>query len=157
MVKNLKLLILIFGIVAFLAVSGCTGNGVDSEITENASPAIAPHGAEVVDSMIDDQSSSLPTASGTVVETMNTAGYTYVKIDTGSGEVWAAGPETVVNVGDNVAVSGGLMMDFYSSSLDKTFEEIIFTDAIIIPGVSDGANGSIGAISPHGGMPVIVD
>src|SRR5665648_111029 len=74
----------------------------------------------------------IPSASGTVVETMNSAGYTYVKIDTGSGEVWAAGPETVVNVGDNVSVSGGLMMGFYSSSLDKTFDEIIFTDVIEI-------------------------
>jgi len=153
MVKNLKLLILIFGIVAFLAVSGCTGNGVDSEITENASPDT---GADVVDSTID-ESLSFPSASGAVVETMNAAGYTYIKIDTGSGEVWAAVMETGVEVGDNVAVSGVLMDGFYSPTLDQTFDEIIFADDIIISGELGEMNESNGGVSPHGGMPVIVD
>jgi hypothetical protein len=140
MMKNLKMLVLIFGIVTFLALSGCIGNDADSGITENS--------AVVPDSMM----GTSPSASGTVVETMNSAGYTYVKIDTGSGEVWAAGPQTVVEVGDNVAVSGSLMKDFSSSSLGMTFDEIIFSNAIII---SSGINGSTDSVpSPHGGVPV---
>ncbi|MCX9014968.1 MAG: hypothetical protein OIN89_09290, partial [Candidatus Methanoperedens sp.] len=71
MMKNLKMLILTFVIAALLALSGCIGNDADSGITENS--------AVVPDSMM----SSTPSVSGTVVETMNSAGYTYVKIDTG--------------------------------------------------------------------------
>lgn len=137
MKQNLKMLVLIFGIVTFLAVSGCTGNEVDSKITENS--------ADVPDSMM-----GTPSVSGAVVETMNSAGYTYVKIDTGNGEVWAAGPQTIVELGDNVAVSGSLMTDFSSSSLGRTFDEIIFSDKIII----SGGNGSTdNAPGPHGGIP----
>ena len=124
MIKKWKLLhiLVLFGIVAFLAVSGCTDN--NSKNIDNASPIDSAPTSETLDS------SSIPTASGEVVETMNSGGYTYVKIDTGNGEVWAAGSETVVKVGDNVAVSGYVMYDFSSSSLNRTFAEIIFTDAI---------------------------
>lgn len=128
----IKKLIFILGIVAFLAVSGCTGNDgdVDPEMMENAPDIGSAHTADVMDSMMGTQPSSLPSASGEVVETMNAAGYTYVKIDTGSGEIWAAGPETTVNVGDSVTVSGNIMNGFSSSSLNKTFDEIIFSNAI---------------------------
>ena len=139
MIKNLKMLALIFAIVTFLAVSGCTGNDADSGITENS--------ADVPDSMM-----GTPSVSGAVVETMDSAGYTYVKIDTGSGEVWAAGPQTIVEVGDNVAVSGSLMKGFSSSSLGMTFDEIIFSDKILISGETSDSNDSVP--SPHGGMPV---
>ena len=133
------MLALIFAIVTFLAVSGCTGNDADSGITENS--------ADVPDSMM-----GTPSVSGAVVETMDSAGYTYVKIDTGSGEVWAAGPQTIVEVGDNVAVSGSLMKGFSSSSLGMTFDEIIFSDKILISGETSDSNDSVP--SPHGGMPV---
>ena len=38
--------------------------------------------------------------SGKVVETMNTAGYTYVQVDTGTQKVWAASTQFAVKVGD---------------------------------------------------------
>lgn len=128
----LKKIIFILGIVAFLAISGCTGNDadVDPEIMENAAPIGSAHTADVMDSMMGTQPSSLPSASGEVVETMNAAGYTYVKIDTDSGEIWAAGPETVVKVGDSVTASGSIMTGFTSASLNKTFDEIIFSNMI---------------------------
>lgn len=158
MMKNLKILVLIFGIVAFLAVSGCTGNDSDSQVAENVAPDTPAHSADALNSMMDTQPSSPPSVAGAVVETMNAAGYTYVKIDTGSGEVWAAGPETVVKVGDNVAVSGGMMYGFSSSSLGMTFDEIIFSDKIIITGETNSStttgemNGSTDSVpSPHGG------
>ena len=132
--KTLQTLIFIFGIVAFLAVSGCTDTDanadIDPEMMENAPPIDSAHSTDVLDSMMGTQPSSLPSASGEVVETMNAAGYTYVKIDTGSGEIWAAGPETVVKVGDSVTVSGNIMTGFSSSSLNKTFDEIIFSNMI---------------------------
>jgi hypothetical protein len=35
---------------------------------------------------------------------MNSGGYTYVQVDTGSEQVWAAAPEFQVQVGDAVIV-----------------------------------------------------
>lgn len=68
---------------------------------------------------------------GAVVETMNAGGYTYVKLDLGGEQVWAAGPETKVAVGDRIQlVTGTTMMSFHSNTLDRTFDRIEFVPAL---------------------------
>ena len=42
--------------------------------------------------------------SGKVIETTNTAGYTYVRVDTGAKKLWAATTQFPVKVGDSVTV-----------------------------------------------------
>ncbi len=90
--------------------------------------------------------------SGTVVETMNTAGYTYVLVDTGEEQIWAAGPETKVAVGDSVALAPGQEMhNFRSDSLDRTFDMILFVNGIMVGGESAaGANGMSAGQMPQG-------
>lgn len=79
---------------------------------------------------------------GTITETMNAAGYTYVQVDVGeefkwmagaNAEeplVWLAGPETVLNVGDVVSWQGGTVMrNFHSNTLERTFPEIVFVNS----------------------------
>jgi hypothetical protein len=69
--------------------------------------------------------------SGEVVETMNAAGYTYILLDTGSENVWAAASETRVAVGQRVSVPGGqVMTNFPSKSLNRTFDKIVFANGI---------------------------
>jgi hypothetical protein len=69
--------------------------------------------------------------SGKVIETMDSGGYTYIHVDTGEEKLWAAGPETAVEVGDMVAFPTGMQMtDFKSESLDRTFETIYFVPEI---------------------------
>jgi hypothetical protein len=69
--------------------------------------------------------------AGNVTQTMDVSQYTYVEIDTGDGLVWVAGPVTQVKVGDAVEVSGGIqMVDFHSSTLDRTFDNIHLVSAI---------------------------
>jgi hypothetical protein len=79
---------------------------------------------------------------GEVVETMNAGAYTYVRVKTAEGEMWAAGPQTAIAVGDVVAFGkGATMTDFHSPSLDRTFESIEFVGAISVlsdPGASAG-------------------
>ncbi len=73
--------------------------------------------------------------SGTVVETMSSGGYTYVLVDTGSAQIWAAAPEFTVAVGDEVGVPNGMVMKNHTSkTLDRTFEEILFVDAVMVGG-----------------------
>jgi hypothetical protein len=62
---------------------------------------------------------------------MNSGRYTYVKVNAGGGETWAAGPETSVEVGDEVVLSGGnSMANFHSRSLDRYFDLIYLVSEI---------------------------
>lgn len=82
-----------------------------------------------------------PQVSGTVVETMDSGGYTYVQLDAGPrGKVWVAGPSTTVAVGDTVGFAGGMkMQDFASNTLNRTFDEIYFANALQVAGNGAGA------------------
>ncbi len=79
---------------------------------------------------------------GTVIQTMNSGGYTYLKLKTSQGEVWVAIPETKVAQGKEVTCNPGMAMkNFESKTLKKTFDTIIF---------STGLGGKMK--SPHGAM-----
>ncbi len=76
-----------------------------------------------------EQASALPEGvlAGTVVETMDAGGYTYALLDDGSGEVWVAGPQAAVQVGESLQAHRTMKMEgFHSKSLDRTFEVIWF-------------------------------
>lgn len=65
--------------------------------------------------------------TGTVVETMNAAGYTYLKLATSKGEVWAAVQQTAVKKGQRLTViNATAIRKFKSRSLKRTFEVIYF-------------------------------
>ena len=69
--------------------------------------------------------------SGKVVETMTTAGYTYVLVDTGSQKMWASATQFAVTKGDNVTVVGGMpMANFHSNTLNRNFAVVYFTGKI---------------------------
>lgn len=69
--------------------------------------------------------------SGTVLETMNAAGYTYIHVDSGAAKEWVAIPETKVAAGDKVSYSQGMVMEnFYSKSLARSFPSIIFASGL---------------------------
>lgn len=70
--------------------------------------------------------------SGTVSETMNSGGYTYVLVNDGNEEFWAAAPEFAVSVGESVLVPPGMPMQNYTSrTLDRDFEVIYFVQSIL--------------------------
>ncbi len=67
-------------------------------------------------------------ATGTVVETMNAAGYTYMLVAIGATQNWVAIPETTVKAGSQVSYYEGMEMhDFTSKTLNKTFATVIFS------------------------------
>lgn len=68
-----------------------------------------------------------PMIQGTVVETMDSGGYTYMKLKTDRAEAWTAVNQATVKVGDKVSVIGpSLMANFESSTLNREFDEIYF-------------------------------
>lgn len=69
--------------------------------------------------------------SGRVVETMNSAGYTYMLVESGKGQQWVAIPETTVKKGQEVQYHPGMMMqNFTSKTLNRTFPVIVFSDGL---------------------------
>ncbi len=104
--------------------------------------------------------------SGTIVETMDSGGYTYILLDNGKEKVWIAGPVTPVEEQTNATCPEGMIMrNFHAKSLDKTFDKIYFVGAIWPEGYApegkvdmhgqDGggmgsAMGGASGMNPHG-------
>lgn len=87
--------------------------------------------------------------SGTVAETMNSGGYTYVLVDTGKQKVWATAPQFAVKVGDAVVVPGGMPMENYvSKTLNREFALVYFVGAIRVAG-AEKAPGAAGTPEGH--------
>jgi hypothetical protein len=64
---------------------------------------------------------------GTVLESMDAGAYTYLKLKTEGGEVWAAVARTSVKAGTDVTIVGISRMDgFESKTLGRTFDRIWF-------------------------------
>lgn len=68
---------------------------------------------------------------GTVVETMNAAGYTYVQVEEKGQKIWVAVMETKVKKGDTVEFPDSPpMINFQSKSLNRVFDKIIFAPGL---------------------------
>ena len=75
------------------------------------------------------------TITGTVVETMSAANYTYVRVKSATAEVWAASAQFKVAVGDKVVVPLEMpMQNFESAALKRTFPLIYFAPQIVHEG-----------------------
>ncbi len=83
--------------------------------------------------------------TGTVVETMNASGYTYMRLKTAKGEIWAAVKESKVAQGSTVTVVNSMPMDgFESKTLNRKFDRIVFGALAGTPG-PPAAPASLGA------------
>lgn len=141
-----------------LVLTGCGGDKAKEDAA--AVPAADEHAGH-------DHAAEMPATnafiSGTIVETMNSGGYSYVLLDTGSEQVWAAGPEVPgLEVGQKVSSPDGMeMKNFQAKSLEKTFETILFVGAIQPEGAAaQGGMPAMGSGSmdqPIGGGSTVVD
>jgi hypothetical protein len=98
------------------------------------------------------QGTSSPEAislSGTIAETMNSGGYTYLRIEKDGNNTWVAIPETKITVGATISLPPGHeMTNFTSTTLNRTFATIIFTTG---PTSAQSAHGASDNMSAHGG------
>lgn len=70
--------------------------------------------------------------TGTVLETMNSAGYSYILVEEAGARVWLAVPESVVAVGQNIRWNSvAPMTNFTSPSLNRSFDEIFFVNKVM--------------------------
>ncbi len=117
-------------VAAVALVAGC-GNqeSTHDQASQQAATATQPAGA----------------ITGEVVESMNSGGYTYARVESDGKSVWAAGPETTLDTGTEVTFSTKMpMQGFHSETLDRTFDTLYFVGGFEAPGADSG--------DPHGGM-----
>lgn len=104
--------------------------GVTAGATSTGAPAAAVS-HETAGAPAGQPAAAAPTATGTVVETMDAANYTYVRVKTEAGELWAASGQFKVKVGDRVVVPlEGAMENFHSQTLKRDFPLIYFASQI---------------------------
>ena len=73
------------------------------------------------------------TNQGKVLDVMDASIYTYIQVSSDKTSVWLAASKTTVAKGDTIRYpSGAAMTNFYSKSLNRTFDTIIFLDKIEI-------------------------
>jgi hypothetical protein len=82
------------------------------------------------------ESAPMKSHTATVLETMDAAGYTYVKVDENGKTYWIAGPQTAnVTVGNSISYAQQMIMnDFTSKTLNRTFEYLMFASALVPSG-----------------------
>ena len=74
---------------------------------------------------------NMQTVSGTVVETMNSGGYTYALVKKDGTRTWVALPKSRIALGNEITCQPGMVMNnFGSSSLNRSFKQIVFSPGI---------------------------
>ena len=65
--------------------------------------------------------------TGKVLETMDGGGYTYVKVQSAQGPIWAAVRQMKTKVGDTLSINTEMTMEnFESRTLNRKFDRIVF-------------------------------
>jgi hypothetical protein len=117
-------------------------SGPAAQATAQAAPAAAPATAPAPAPSHPQSApagASVRVVTGPVLETMDAATYTYMKVQASEGEIWAATSRFVVKVGDRVAVPlESPMENFHSQSLNRDFPLIYFASQITREGEPAG-------------------
>lgn len=119
----------------FLAYVGDAGSGQQAEADNPALAMPVPAGS----------------VRGEVLETMDSAGYTYVHVKTDKDKRWIAARQTAVKVGDVVQAHEGMPMpDFKSQTLNRSFDVVYFVDTIVNLSSAAAGSGHPGGPLPQG-------
>ncbi len=69
---------------------------------------------------------------GTVLDVIDSSLYTYLQVSSEKGEVWLAAFRNDIAKGETVSYTKGILkMNFHSETLNRTFDKIIFVDAVM--------------------------
>jgi len=118
---------------ALLGLIGCSDSSDKQATAPQATPAPASQQMPAGHPLNPQQQAAVDAAKGlpkqgTVKEMMHAAGYTYMHVDTGNGKpVWIAATMMRVKPEQKVQwADAAVMRNFKSSSLHRTFPEILF-------------------------------
>ncbi|PLX85370.1 MAG: hypothetical protein C0617_04685 [Desulfuromonas sp.] len=135
---------LVFALAGMMAltVTGCKEQATTAPEPKTAAPAPAAPSQAAQKGI-----------SGSVTETVNSGGYTYVQVDTGTEKVWAAAPEFNVQVGDSVVVPDGMAMEnYHSKTLNRDFPLVYFVPSVMVAGAGQAIGGDAKMPAGHPAM-----
>lgn len=116
-----------------LAVSALTAHGAATQ-APHPTPAASAGQAKGAASPSPAQEVAL---TGRLLERIPASPYCYLRLQTPKGEVWAAIPEVVLEIGAEVTVLNPMPMgNFESKALKRTFPEIFFGTAATVAGAT---------------------
>ena len=114
-----------------------SGKATTEPAAASAAPVTAANAAPAKNDVI----------SGTVLERLDAPPYAYLRIQTATGEIWAAVPATDLATGAAVTVYQPMLMsNFESKTLQRTFDSVYF-GMLEAPGADSAADGN-----PHAAM-----
>lgn len=104
--------------------------------------------AEEPQSMPDSQ---LTGNRGQVLSVHDVSRYTYIEVRSNGQNIWLAGPSVDVEVGDVIRWGQySVMQDFTSSELNRTFDTVLFVNAIVKDGQEAGGDSGASASAKSG-------
>lgn len=136
-------------LLPLIVISGC-GKQADQPSAAQSAAAGQPSADQAAAGATAAQAA--PTVTGPVLETMNAANYTYVRVKTDQGDIWAASGEFKVAVGDRVTFALEMPMEnFHSQTLKRDFPLIYFTTRVAKEGEPlPGTPAAGGMMAAHG-------
>ncbi len=143
-----KMLITVLIAVSLILISGCTEKNATQIPAPQQNTNMPPHTSSIAYTVGELNETpdiySRAEISGTIVDTIDVAGYTYVILGDDAGRiVWAAIPQTTVELGTEGTIVGNIMKDFPSSTLGRTFTAIIFSDGMQSAAIDNPTNADI--------------
>jgi len=143
---NKKFILIAVGLITFPLLA-CSQNEPTEPTVTTAAPVVQTAAAAPAEKA--DPTPAAPHGtSGTVIETMDAAGYTYIYVDNGEEKIWAAAPAFAVKVGDEVMVPEGMAMhNYHSQSMDRDFDVVYFVESVL-----NASNPTMGTPSMGSGM-----
>lgn len=86
-----------------------------------------------VDRILPESDLSSNQHQGTVIEAVDSAGYSYIHVEENGKKIWLAAPTTKLEPGQTIRWnSGAPMRNFSSTSLHRSFDEIFFVSGVQI-------------------------
>jgi len=112
-----------FSSLSLIALMGCLlfSSAQVMAIHHEPKDSQSPHAAS---------SGKMANNEGTVVDVIDTTGYTYMELENGGNRFWIAAPTTKVNKGDHIRfVQDMVMTNFTSKTLNRTFGTLVFVSS----------------------------
>jgi len=138
--------------VSIAIIAACSSKPAGAPATAPAGDAQAAASHETPPPAAPASGGPVETVQGQVLEAMDSGGYTYVRVKTAQGDIWAATLAFKVAVGDTVVVPlENPMRKFNSPTMKRDFDLVYFASRITKPGE---ATASSAAALPPGHPPM---
>ncbi|WP_435626824.1 hypothetical protein [Candidatus Ferrigenium straubiae] len=127
----------VFALLTLATIAGTAVAATDQQNTDTAksaaTPATKPAPSLPAGHMAVTATPSIPlTHKGKVLEVIDSPMYTYLQVTGDKEPVWLAAYKNNITKGTSVEYSDGVVMNkFFSKSLNRTFDTIIFVDSVV--------------------------